>query len=349
MWTATLRDLQWRKRRFAIAVAGTALVFAMTLLASGVAASFRAEARDTIASVGADTWLVRDGASGPFTGLSALPESLVETVAAMAGVRDAAPMAVVHQVIEHKGTKDVNVLGLRPGGLGFPTVRVGRSVAGPGEAVVDAASGLGVGDTFSLAGRRTTVVGVVQGLTLSGGNANVYVPLADVQAVAFAGQPVAMAILVHGRPDTIPPGLEARTPPEIEADLLRPLARAMSALDLLRLLLWIVAAALVGSVIYLSALERLQDFAVFRATGVPGFNLGGGLALQAVVVAMASALLGVAVARLLAPVFPLPLAIPGRAVAMLPVVAIAVGLVASGAGLRRATTVDPALAFGAAA
>jgi hypothetical protein len=28
MWQATLRDLQWRRRRFMIAITGTALVFA---------------------------------------------------------------------------------------------------------------------------------------------------------------------------------------------------------------------------------------------------------------------------------------------------------------------------------
>ena len=32
MLTAALRDLQWRKRRFVIAIVGTGLVFAMTLV-----------------------------------------------------------------------------------------------------------------------------------------------------------------------------------------------------------------------------------------------------------------------------------------------------------------------------
>lgn len=38
MVRAALRDLQWRKLRFGIAVGGTALVFAVSLLLAGVSA-----------------------------------------------------------------------------------------------------------------------------------------------------------------------------------------------------------------------------------------------------------------------------------------------------------------------
>ena len=48
----------------------------------------------------------------------------------------------------------------------------------------------------------------------------------------------------------------------------------------------------------------------------------------------------------LAPLFPMRVDIPDGAFLLLPVVAIAIGLIASGAGLRRAVSVDPALAFG---
>ena len=48
----------------------------------------------------------------------------------------------------------------------------------------------------------------------------------------------------------------------------------------------------------------------------------------------------------LAPLFPMRVDIPQGAFLLLPVVAIAIGLIASGAGLRRAVSVDPALAFG---
>jgi putative ABC transport system permease protein len=103
---------------------------------------------------------------------------------------------------------------------------------------------------------------------------------------------------------------------------------------------------IVGSVVYLSALERLRDFAVFKAIGAPTRSILAGLALQAVVVALLAAALGVALSRLLEPLFPVTVVVPTRAYLALPVIAIVIALLASVAGLRRAVTVDPALAFG---
>lgn len=108
----------------------------------------------------------------------------------------------------------------------------------------------------------------------------------------------------------------------------------------------VVAALIVGSIIYMSALERTRDFAVFKAVGVSTTSILGGLALQAVIIAMLSAALGVVLSLVLAPLFPMRVDIPQGAFLLLPVVAVAIGLIASGAGLRRAVSVDPALAFG---
>ncbi|MEY2567014.1 MAG: putative transport system permease protein [Actinomycetota bacterium] len=348
MWTVTIRDLQWRKRRFVIAVLGASLVFALTLLMTGLAGSFRAEAGRTIEGTGADAWLVRNGVSGPFTGLSALPEIATDTVRSLPGVVQADPLVVVHQAIDARGSRDVNLFGVRPGGLGIPALAAGRVPARSGEAVINDNASLVVGDAFMLAQHRFRVVGLTHGQTLSAGSPNVYLPLDDVQAIAFAGQHAIMAVLVRGIPEVVPAGMTLRSPEAIKNDLLRPLRRAIMAIELLRSLLWLVAASLVGSVVYLSALERLRDFAVFRATGTPAPALAAGLAVQAVVVALAAAGLGVGVAHLLAPAFPLPVGVPRSAVMLLPAVALAVGLAASAAGLRRVVTVDPALAFGSA-
>jgi putative ABC transport system permease protein len=53
----TLRDLQWRRRRFMIAIVGTGLVFAMTLVLTGLSNGFRVEADDTVDALGFDTYL----------------------------------------------------------------------------------------------------------------------------------------------------------------------------------------------------------------------------------------------------------------------------------------------------
>jgi putative ABC transport system permease protein len=59
-----------------------------------------------------------------------------------------------------------------------------------------------------------------------------------------------------------------------------------------------------------------------------------------------AAVLAAGIARLLAPVFPFTVEIPPLAFPRLVIVAMLVGSAASVAGLRRAVSVQPALAFG---
>ena len=127
---------------------------------------------------------------------------------------------------------------------------------------------------------------------------------------------------------------------------MRPMNAAEGALTMLSVLLWIVAALIVGSVIYLSALERTRDFAVLKAVGVSTRSVLAGLCLQAVFVAVLAAVLGGLLSLVLVPVFPMRVVVPESAFLLLPVTAVLIGLLASAAGLRRAMSIDPALAFG---
>ena len=52
-----------QKRRFVIAIVGTGLVFAMTLVLTGLANGFRVEATRTVDSLGVDAFLVKTGAA----------------------------------------------------------------------------------------------------------------------------------------------------------------------------------------------------------------------------------------------------------------------------------------------
>ena len=68
MWLVGVRDLQYRRRRFLIAVIATSVVFSMTVLMSGLSNGLDEETDRIVASFAADSWVVADGASGPFTG-----------------------------------------------------------------------------------------------------------------------------------------------------------------------------------------------------------------------------------------------------------------------------------------
>jgi putative ABC transport system permease protein len=121
--------------------------------------------------------------------------------------------------------------------------------------------------------------------------------------------------------------------------------QAKQTIALIRVLLWAVAAGIIGAIVYLSVLERTRDFAALKAIGVSTLHLLGGLVLQAVVLSVLAAALAVAIEAAIAPAVAMSVEVPVFAYVSLPVVAVAVGMLASFIGLRRAVRVDPALSF----
>jgi hypothetical protein len=67
VWRVSVRDLLFRRRRFLIATAVTALVFGLTLVLDGLVESIGHESNRIVGLFDADHWLVADGGSGPFT------------------------------------------------------------------------------------------------------------------------------------------------------------------------------------------------------------------------------------------------------------------------------------------
>ena len=348
MVRSAFRDLQWRRRRIVIAVLGTSLVFAITLVLTGLSHGFEVEAKRLVDDLHADTWAVRQGAAGPFLGQVPFQEGALDELLAVGGVSGATPMVFGRKSIGSDPPADVNIFGSTGRGLTTLEVDEGRRVVAPGEVVLSTTLGYGLGDEIVLSGKRFEVVGRIDGWTAIAGVPNALVSLADAQEVVFAGLPVVSAIAVDGHPQATPDGIDFIDNARAKDDLLRSLGKAKSAISLVASLLWIVAAAIVGSVIYVSTLERARDFAVFKATGTSNVSIVGDLAVQAGVLSTAAAAVGALVATVIAPKFPLPVVIPGSAYLLLPVAAVLVGVVASAFGLRRAVTIDPALAFGSA-
>ena len=346
MWLISLRDLQWRLRRFLVAVAATGLVFGISLLMAGTEYTLYEDGRRIVRSLGADAWMVAEGASGPFTTSSPMPAQTAEEMARVPGVSAAEPVVILHSTIGDDPPRDINVIGYRPGSFVTGPVTTGRALQARGETVADVALGVEVGEEVRAAGHTLVVVGLAEQVTWFFGTPTLFVSLQDAQALAFRGQPLAMGVATTGVPSSEPAGVRLLTNEEVVADLERPLESSTQTIALLNALLWVVAAGIIGSMVYLSALERSRDFAVFKATGATNGALLVGLLLQAVVLSAAAALVAVIVALALAPTFPFTVEIPASLYLRLGVVVLAVGLVASLAGLRRAVKVQPALAFG---
>jgi len=343
MWRVGVRDLLHRKRRFAIAVLATAIAFGLALLLSGVLEHLKRENRRVVTMFGADAFVVSEGGTGPFSTTQLIPQTTVDAVRSSAGITRATAFAQVRDVLKDK---DVNVLGLEPRGLGWPVKVDGRQAQQPGEAVVDSTLGYHQGDQITLGGEPSTVVGVSHGTTYYFGQPTAFIPLADVQQRFLGGLPLATAVAVQGDPTALPAGTVKFTPAEALTDLNRPQEAGNQTIQIISTLLWIMAAGVVASMLYLSVIERTTELATSKAMGVRNRTLFSGLALQGLVLAVLSCAVGVLVALALAPIFPFPVEIPTSAYATAFIAAVVVGLLASLIGLRRTTSVDPALAFG---
>ena len=344
MWLISLRDLEWRRRRFAIAVLATGLVLALALLLTGVRASFDNEIDRTVSSFGADQWLVVEGAVGPFTAPIGFPASRAEDVRRAGGVRAADPVAIVGATAATPEPENVNVIGAVPGGVG-PAGDAEELLTRPGAAIVDERLGVDEGDTITLSGMEFEVVAERSGGTYFAGVPTVVAALSDVQRLGFDGRPLATAIVTEGNVDAPPAGFSVLTNGDVKQDLNRPVAQAKQTIGLIRWLLWAVAAGIVGAILYLSTLERTADFAVFKAIGVSTASLVRGLVGQAIVLTLAAVAVAIVLELLLAPLSAMKVEVPARAYAELLAVAILAGAVASLAALRRALKIDPALAF----
>jgi putative ABC transport system permease protein len=346
VWLAGIRDLQWRRRRFVIAVLGTALVMALTLMLTGFQAVFDLEIHHTLKLIDADGYFVGKGRSGPFLGGTPLPQALAESTAQLPGVTEVSPLIMTPQVTDQAKHADIFLIGAKPGSMGAPQPKKGHAPMAPGDAVIDTKSGLHIGDTFGIAGTRYTVVGTVSHQTFNGGRPTVYITLQAAQTLLFGAQPFVTSVAVRGTPDTLPANAVFMSSDVAGKDLKRPLADTIESISMFRTMLWIVAAAIVGSVVYLSALERVGDFAVFKATGTATSDLLGALIVQAIVLSMASSVMAIALAYALRGMFPVQPILPARIQVTMPVLGLVIGVFASFAALRRAVTVDPALAFG---
>jgi len=350
MLAVTFADLWFRARQFLIAIVGVGLVLALGLSLSGLADGFRAEVASTVGAVGASSWTMSRDAEGRLTAFAAFPATDVAAVAHEPGVRRASPIlfapAQAILVTGDARPQTVNLVGVQAGGLGDPTVVSGHRLEGPDQAVVDSVLGVSPGATLELDGHAFDVVGTVDGRTMTGGTSLVYMPIASVQRAVIGGKPFVTAIATVGAPAHVPNGLAVLSPSTVVSDTVDQLGGAVSSINNTRWLMWLVAAAIVASMLYVAALERRRDFAVLKALGSSSVALFGSLVLEAVIVTLLAAIVAEILANLLTPLFQQTVDITGSARLALPLIAISVGVIASGSALRRVTGADPATAFG---
>jgi putative ABC transport system permease protein len=350
MLAVTFADLLFRARQFAIAVVGVGLVLALALALSGLADGFRAETSATVYGSGASSWVLSRSAHGSILAFGAFPGADVSEVARQPGVHRASPVLVAPGqavlVTGAVGPQWVDLMGVQPGGLGDPAVVAGHRLEGSNQVVVDSKLLPSPHGMLYLGGHGYQVVGVIDGRTLTGGTPLVYMPLDSAQQAVTGGKPLVTAVATDGMPPRAPAGLVVLTPAAVVTDTVSEFGSAVSSIEGTRWLMWIVAAAIVAFMLYVAALDRRRDFAVLKALGASSASLFMSLAIEAVVVTLLAAVLAEVLASLLKPIFSQVVDITPDARLVLPLVAVAVGVVACLAALHRVTGADPAAAFG---
>jgi len=342
----TFRDLVFRKTRFIVVTVLGAVVFALLFVMTGLVNQFNLEPADTVEQFGADEWVLPEGVSAPFTSVSVMPVSAFDAVDA----ETKSPVVITRSSVSDGGTpEEVVLVGFEPGGLGAPMVVEGRAPEAPGEVAVDDTADVGVGDDVTVSGEPFTVVGLTEKTTVLAGIPFAYLTLPEAQMLAFTSTDVISSVLVAGELGALPPGLASLTSDDVVDQTLQPLDGAIASIDLVRALLWIVAAIIVGAVVYLSALDRQRDFAVLKAVGTSNSSLLGSLALQAVLIALGAVALAAIIQIFLAPQFPLPVTVPTKAFWQLPLLAVVMALAAGAIGMRKVLRADPSQAFSGAA
>ncbi len=342
----TFRDLVYRKTRFIVVTLLGAVVFALLFVMTGLVNQFNLEPAEAAEQFGADQWVLPEGVSAPFTSVSVMPVAAFDAVDAATK----SPVVITRSSVSDGGSpEEVVLVGFEPEGLGAPQVVEGRAPEVEGEVALDRSLDISVGTAITVAGEPFTVVGLTEKTTVLAGIPFAYLVLPQAQVLAFTSTDVISSVLVSGELGPLPVGLVSLSSDAVVSQTLQPLEGAIASIDLVRALLWIVAAIIVGAVVYLSALDRQRDFAVLKAVGASNGSLLGSLALQAMLIALGAVALAAIIQIFLAPQFPLPVTVPTKAFWQLPLLAVVMALAAGAIGMRKVLRSDPSQAFSGAA
>ena len=342
MWLLTTADLRHRLLRFVVVAVLTAVVFVLLFLMTGLIEQFNQEPFLTVDAIGAEEWVVPEGVSGPFTASSTLPASVAGAVDAPASD----PVVVARGTLNLADeSTELLIFGHVVNGVGALQPVEGRAIGGTGEVLLDRSTGVEVGTIVDIGGAELEVVGLTEDTTMLAGIPLATMEISDAQALVFGTDAVISAVLADGGVTGHPDGTAVISADVAAEDALGPLENAVSSVDLIRVLLWVMAAIIIGAVVYLSALDRARDFAVLKAVGATNRQLAGSLAVQAVLVALVGVALAAGLQVAIQPIFPLTVRVPASAFWIIPAVAVVVALLASIAGMRKVAGSDPAAAF----
>jgi putative ABC transport system permease protein len=361
------RSLLRDRVRLALSVGGFGFAVLLVLLLRGIMDGTVAKSTTYIDRVGADVFVSGAGVRNMALSSSALPASVVADLARAPGVeRSSGILRMEVMASGPEAQMPAVLLGYEPGqSPGGPwKLQAGRSLAGPGEAVIDGVLagevGAELGSTVQVGGKPLRVVGISSGTAALAGKL-LFISLADAQEILRMPDVVGFVLL------KLTPGVDASAMAEqlgaahpdltvqTRSELSRNDREVLSGLFVTPITMMsrvglLVGLAIVGLTMYTTTAERLRDFGVLKAMGAPNRYLFKVVMTQAFALGLAGFTLGVAAAVVAGPVIEAIAPAIGSEVRLMPAVLTlgeVLGMSLAGAVIpvARIIGVDPLIVF----
>ncbi|MGR6319938.1 ABC transporter permease [Micromonospora soli] len=345
-----VRDLRFARGRFALLSTVIALLTLLVVLLTGLTAGLGAASVSAVAALPVDHISFQrptDGQQVSFATSSLSPEA-VATVAAQPGVTTAWPLgASTTRLQADGGATTVTLLGGDP--ALYPALRQGRAPAGAEVALTaDLAEtqSVSVGDTVTVGGQPVRVAAVVATTSLNHLPV-VYTPISTWHGLARTDSITAVASTGGDAADAAGVTTVAR---DKAFTAVGGYASEQGSLNLMRGLLLVVSALVVGAFFTVWTMQRGTDLAVVRALGGSRSYLLRDALAQAGIVLLVGAAVGAGAAAGLGAVAArvVPFVLNATTVAVPLAAMLAVGALGAAFSVRRVSTVDPLTALGAA-
>jgi putative ABC transport system permease protein len=306
-----VRNLTRDRTRLGLSVAGVALATMLVLLLSGFLDGMNAQITSYLDHSPGSIVVAQSGIKNMLVATSVLPAGMRERVMRTDGVATAAPVLSSFVILELRGDKrSAYLVGFDPALGGGPwRLGEGRDAATDEEAVVDRALArrydLRVGEGFDLMGRRFTIVGLSEGTT-SWMTSFIFVRKSAAESL-FSAPGMTSFLLVAPAAGTSEAALRerlgalqgvsaiakdevARNDVTVFSKVIGPPVRLMTGIAFL------VGTLVVGLVLYSATIERRREYGVLKAIGASPRTLYGVTLTQALIVTVAGAALGLALA-----------------------------------------------------
>ncbi len=369
-----LKDVRRQLPRFVATAFGLGLLFAIVLAMGGIYRGMVDDAVLLVDRTGADLWLVQRDTRGPFAERSVVAGALEARAAAVPGVAWARAFTTVtiQRELEGKPFRATLV------GLAWPEDRGGELplVAGRAlesvhrELVADTSLGLALGQRLPLGDDTYSVVGLTRGLVSASGDGLMFLSNADVlrvesyqppEAVRLrrgagladdAAAPMIAAVAVRVAPGRDVAEVRARlagwpdvsvsSTDEQRALLLSGVVdKSRRQIGLFRALLVVVSAIVVSLVIFNMTVAKTREIALLKLMGARLSVVVRLIVEQSLLLCGLAYGVAVAVAQLAFDKFPRRVAVEPVDYAAAFALVLAIGLVASAAGVRRALAIPP--------